>query len=333
MLRLRGGRVVTANDLASSFEVSVRTIYRDIEALSALGVPIFAERGRVGGFKLLDGYFLPALAFTVEEAVSLMLGVTMLRSLRVRPYATALDNAERKLLAAMPEHLSAMLSEAQRFIGFEPAPESVFQSDSDISDLQDPPSDSERAAIDTFFEAVLAGNQVRMLYRSPYRASNDEVLAAPFAVFCDRQRWYLAGELVERPGSTHLWRADRVLRIERMREHASEDSTFDVRSLLGRAWLRNAMLEWSRTSPVRIRLSSSMVERVQQDWYYRHASFDHDGDGSVVMSFGEDRREHVFELLRWLGPGAELLEPEGWRREFIDELIKMVEAYRAPTIS
>ena len=59
LLLLRGGRPVSATELARRFEVSSRTIYRDIETLSSLGVPVFADMGRNGGFKLREGYFLP----------------------------------------------------------------------------------------------------------------------------------------------------------------------------------------------------------------------------------------------------------------------------------
>ncbi len=326
LLRLRGGHVVTANDLATRFEVSPRTIYRDVETLSGLGVPIYAERGRVGGFKLLDGYFLPALAFSSEEAISLTLGITMLRGLRVRPYAAALDNAERKLLAAMPTHLSTMLSDATRFIGFEPAPESAFQSDAAVSDLHDPPSESERGAIDLFLESILDGTQVRMDYRSPYRAEASEVTVAPRALFCDRQRWYLVGERVDK-GAARLWRADRIVRIDRTHERVDTTRQFDVKPMLGRAWLGSAMREWSREAPVRIRLSSEMAERLRHDWYYSHAIFETADDESIVMTFGENRREHVFELLRWLGRGAELLEPVEWRRTFQDEMLAIAAVY------
>lgn len=327
LLRLRGGQVVSATELASAFEVTARTIYRDVDALSAMGVPIYAERGRTGGFRLLDGYFLPALAFTQEEATSLALGVAMLRGQRLRPYTTALESAERKLLAAMPERLSATLAQAARFIGFEADPEGQLQSDTEISSLQDPPLEAERNAVDTFLGCILSGTQVRLRYRSPYRAEASEVTAAPRAIFSDRQRWYLVGEPVDRAGETRLWRADRVIEIDATNQPVTENRQFDLRRLLGRAWLRSAMSEWSREAPVRIKLTTKQADRLRQDWYYRHAGFDQPEAGQVMMTFGEDRQEYVFELLRWLGQGAELLEPAEWRRSFQQEMAAMAAAY------
>src|SRR3954469_10782685 len=93
LLLLRSGAGISARELARRFEVSTRTIYRDIEALSALGVPVYAERGRGGGIRLLEGYFLPPVSFTQREALSLLLGVTLLGSLRGRPFAAEMETA------------------------------------------------------------------------------------------------------------------------------------------------------------------------------------------------------------------------------------------------
>ena len=73
LLLLRGGRAVPAGELARRFGVSRRTIYRDLEALSAAGVPVYAERGRGGGTRLLEGYFLPPLMFSRGEGIALLL--------------------------------------------------------------------------------------------------------------------------------------------------------------------------------------------------------------------------------------------------------------------
>ena len=59
LLLLRNGKTASAVDLARRFGVSPRTIYRDVERLGAVGVPVYAEMGRLGGFRLMEGYFLP----------------------------------------------------------------------------------------------------------------------------------------------------------------------------------------------------------------------------------------------------------------------------------
>jgi DNA topoisomerase-3 len=88
LLLLRGGKAISATDLSERFEVSTRTIYRDIETLSSLGVPVYAEKGRAGGFRLVEGYFLPPVMFSVREAISLVLGLSLLRNLRADVLST-----------------------------------------------------------------------------------------------------------------------------------------------------------------------------------------------------------------------------------------------------
>ena len=105
LLLLRSGQAVPAADIGRRFGVSRRTVHRDMDALSALGIPVYAERGRGGGFRLLPGYFLPPIMFAEEEAISLVLGLISLGSLHAAPHGAALETAERKLLAALPERL------------------------------------------------------------------------------------------------------------------------------------------------------------------------------------------------------------------------------------
>jgi hypothetical protein len=97
--------------------------------------------------------------------------------------------------------------------------------------------------------------------------------------------------------------------------------------MLGRAWLGAAMESWTREAPVRIRLTPSQTARLRDDWYYRHANFQELPDGAAIVTFGQDHPQVVLEVLRWLGPGAELLEPLEWRSLARDELSEMVAAY------
>jgi predicted DNA-binding transcriptional regulator YafY len=88
------------------------------------------------------------------------------------------------------------------------------------------------------------------------------------------------------------------------------------------------MEHWRQRAPVTIRLLPAQAQRLQQDWYYRHAHFVPDPPAHVLMTFGEQDSAIVLELLRWLGPGAELLEPAAWRAKLREELQQMLVPYR-----
>jgi predicted DNA-binding transcriptional regulator YafY len=148
-------------------------------------------------------------------------------------------------------------------------------------------------------------------------------------VFWDRDHWYLVGTVSARRQTPRLGRADRVLALTPHARSARPPARFDIRDYLGRGWLRTAMGEWAEQAPVAIRLSRRQAERVQQDWYYEHATFRPLGADAVLMTFGDDDREAVLALLRWLGPGAELIEPAAWRAVIRDELRALSHTYAA----
>jgi predicted DNA-binding transcriptional regulator YafY len=330
LLVLRGGKTFSAPELSRRFEVSIRTIYRDIETLCAVGVPIYAEMGRAGGFRLVEGYFLPPVMFSVGEAVSLLLGLALLRSLHARPFAAEIETADQKLLAAVPDQLRAVLAKTQQIIGFESMPADIFHPERSDPHRSTGASDAESReglVISVFLQAVFDRNTVTLDYRSPYGARTEPLIVTPCGLLWDRDRWYLAGKQAERADDVRLWRADRVRAIEPYTPATGVDPTFDVGALLGHTWLRSAMARWRRASPVVIRLSEQQAERLKQDWYYRHAGFEDLPGDQVLMTFGEDDREVVLSLLRWLGPGAELVAPEAWRALARAELAEMLAVY------
>ena len=84
------------------------------------------------------------------------------------------------------------------------------------------------------------------------------------------------------------------------------------------------MARWAVESPVVLSITPAQAERLRADWYYGYARFAPGHDGRVRMTFGEDDQPVVFALLRWLGPGARLVEPAAWRQAWRDQLEMML---------
>ena len=121
---------VTAEGLAERFGVSVRTIYRDLDALGDAGLPLIAERGRGGGYALERGYSLPPVNFTPREAAVLVALGRWARELRVLPFVETLARALEKVRGALSASAQRELierAEGLKFIGVPtlPAPEAV----------------------------------------------------------------------------------------------------------------------------------------------------------------------------------------------------------------
>ena len=156
LLQTRGR--LTAEDLARELEVSVRTVHRDIEELSASGIPIFAERGSHGGFQLVEGYRTRLTGLTPAEAETLFLSGTPGPAAQLG-LGTVLAAAQLKVLAALPPELRSRASRInQRFHLDAPG---WFQEEESAASLQ------------PIAAAVWADRRLRMNYR---RGTDDGVV-------------------------------------------------------------------------------------------------------------------------------------------------------------
>ena len=112
-LRARAPRPVAAPDLARHFEVSVRTVERDIQALLEAGVPIWTERGRRGGYTLDPATTLPPLNLTTREATAIVIALS---ALGTSPFSESGRSARQKIVAVMPDRDSGHLTAFARRI-------------------------------------------------------------------------------------------------------------------------------------------------------------------------------------------------------------------------
>lgn len=322
LLLLTGGKLVPATTLAERFQVSLRTIYRDIDRLIALGVPVDAERGAEGGYRLASGYLQPPVALSRNETAALLAAMALVRSSRTVPLAAELDAAEKKLLASLPKSVHGLLKDADRIVGIEPIPPDIFHSGTRAE-----PTEDWQKALDGFMAGILEGKRVRFEHVNPVRKTVKSHDVEPYGVMFDRDLWYLAGHCVD-TDLLKVYRADRVRDLEISGMFFRPNKEFSIQSLLGGAWLSNAMRRWEQEEAIaEVLITPAQARKLGADWYYRHAVFTPAKDGRVLISIPSTERARILPLVRWLGPGAELVGPENLRQDLSAELEELAALY------
>ena len=193
LLLLQDGPL-TSDEIARRFEMSRRTILRDVQALSEMGVPVIAREGPGGGYSLAADYRTEPLPFTRNEAFLLLLALDALQQLSDLPFKQEMTTLETKLRALLPP---GQVSEARGLL-------------SRIG-LQV----SARAQRSPFLEALLAaaqaGRWLRVVYHSAERTSTQHLL--PRQIYAQDGLWYCRAYAYER-GEERTYRVDRIQALE-----------------------------------------------------------------------------------------------------------------------
>ncbi|HBF84892.1 MAG TPA: DNA-binding transcriptional regulator [Streptomyces sp.] len=192
LLLLQTRALVPATELAERLEVSVRTIYRDVEALSASGVPVYAERGRNGGIALLPGFRTDVTGLTQDESRALFV-LAAQGAHTALGLDAALGSALRKVMAALPAPHRPAAEQTSRRILVDP-----------VRWLSGPPT-----AVDVgdLHDAVFADRRLRLRYRHSGTDTPRTYTVDPYGLVVKAGVWYLIADL---DGEPRLFRADRV---------------------------------------------------------------------------------------------------------------------------
>ena len=228
LLQTRGQ--LTARQLADELEVSLRTIYRDLEGLAAAGIPVYAERGPSGGYRLVEGYRTRLTGLNADEAEALFLSGLGGAAAQLG-LGTVLAAAQLKVLAAMPPELRGRASRVrERFLLVAPG---WFREDEELP------------ALATIAQAVWEGHRVHMSYDR--RPGPVERTVEPFGLVLKAGIWYL---VARREGSLRTYRVSRILEATELDESFDRPIDFD----LGAYWGSSTEVFESSLRQVAVRL-------------------------------------------------------------------------------
>lgn len=294
LLRQRGR--LSADTLARELEVSTRTVLRDIEALSAAGVPVYAERGRHGGFALLPGFQTELTGLTHDEALALLIAGSR-RGGQAFGLGSALASAMLKVVDALPASYRETAADAARRLLVDP--------ETDLLARRLVTEELPEAVVAEVRRAVLAGHKLRIRYAAVDREPQWRTVD-PIGLVTVREQGYL---LATRAGADRTYRLSRILAAEGLPEPAQRPDQVD----LDRAW---------QDRSTRFRTGGDQVTVVVRVDPARQAELagtalavradEADPDGRLEVAF-QDRR-HAEWALWQLGPDAEVLAPQ-WLRD------------------
>lgn len=284
MLEIQASDGKRVEDLARRFETSKRTIYRDIQALCEMGVPLVAEPGR--GYTLTTGYFLPPLAFTVDEAALLLLGVDAIASSFDMEYRTAAEWAGRKIASILPDDVSQRvnsLRDSLRFIN--------------TSDLK--PREIETLQI--LRRAIFKQQTVRFRYYARYPNDGHVSLrdADPYALVFVNGDWLMIGYC-------RLRSDRRTFRLSRIEEISFTPRTFERPADYRVTEEKHRAA--SRTVVARVLFDEDALPWVMEDRFFFIDTREETEDGLVVTLRPRNLDEIVAWVLSW-GRRARVLEP------------------------
>jgi predicted DNA-binding transcriptional regulator YafY len=297
---------LTARDLAERLEISERTVLRDMDALSAAGVPVVADRGPGGGWRLVDGYQTKLTGLTATEIQTLFFAhpPQLFAALGLGPAAEA---AWLKLRAALPVASQQQAERARRSVLIDPR---GWQESQSI------------ASLPVLLDALWRGRRIRFIYERGLGEAGER-LVNPLGLVARGSVWYL---VASRDDQLRTYRVSRV-RDAMLDEHPSvgpenfdltaywETSTAEFRERLPRYYatflVAPSVMRWARYR----------AWRVEEE---------HEEGSRVRIRVRFDAEEEGLQFALSFGPDIEVIEPPELRNKVLEAARGTLERYVSP---
>ncbi|HEB4953561.1 TPA: YafY family transcriptional regulator [Bacillus cereus] len=276
-------KAFTAQEIADEFNISVRTVHRYILDLSDMGLPIYAEQGRNGGYKVLTNRVIPPILFTEEEAVSIFFAFQSLSYYRDLPFNTEINSVTHKLYSSLQHDAKAKVDKIRSYIAF-----------------WNPKRTIETPLLNEVLTAAIENKNLHFQYESKSRIKTKHV--HPIGVYAHDGLWYLPAYdfNVEK---TLLYRVDRILSILSTEEN--EDTFMNLEE-----WFASNSHVVHNPTQLHVLLSTEGVRQCKSVPYLEEfVVTNKNGTGYIHSTIDKGEINFITPLFYRLGKDAKVLEP------------------------
>lgn len=286
---LQGRHRVDIKEMADRYEISERTIYRDLKSLQESGVPIACEPGR--GYYIVRGYHLPPVMFSKEEAAALLAGERVMQKWNdtalIKSYHSALDKIRAVLSPDEKEYLDTMDRHIHAF---------NFYDDYKIS--------TDPEVFGFLQNAIFQKDVIFINYHTPYKEESTNRDVEPLGLFLMENYWYLAAWCRLR-NDYRMFRIDRIAQYHRSKVKFVENNAHSLKEFYDRSLHKERDLH-----PVVVRFDKSMIRYIGDQKYYHGLMSEAEVENGVEMTFLCPSYEYFSRWLLMWGGSFEVLEPE-----------------------
>ncbi len=306
VVHLQGRRLVRAEDIAAHFEISIRTVYRDIAALGEAGIPVMGEAGV--GYGLAKGYHLPPVMFTTEEASALFMGAKLVDHLTDASLRKQMESALLKIRSVLPrerqdgldrlERSTAVIGEGNALM---PIPR--FNSRT-LSPIQRSLAERRVLALD---------------YLGAQRREVTQREVEPLGLVFYSDNWHLIA-------FCRLRHAVRDFRTDRICQLTLRDETFSGHAEFSLERYLETAAHDGKFQSARVRFKPERMDRVRREWQCRLVEETEKPEGVEVTLLAYSLEWLAFWVFSF-GNDAEVIAPQSLKSMVVAEAMQVAQKY------
>lgn len=294
-------RQFTASEVARDFDISVRTAHRYLLELDGMGVPLYTEQGKNGGYRLLSGRMLPPIIFNEDEALAIFFAFQSLQYYKSLPFEVDITSASRKLFLGLPQDVKPQVESLKSTLVF-----------------WHRKRECETPLLKNLLQKSIQRTTVKIKYQSKKETTERTIF--PIGVYSNDGIWYLPAYDYQKQG-IRLFRADRVIDIE------DAEGDFETVSTT----LMDILYDYKIKNPLHlyVELSSKGVIRCRDNPYFEtNVQHNSNGIGGYIDTvIDKSDLEFTGQFFMSLGQDAKVIEPEEMKEYILSFAKNLLEHY------
>jgi predicted DNA-binding transcriptional regulator YafY len=286
LIQLQSRKIVKAQDLADRFDISLRTVYRDISSLAEAGVPIIGEAGV--GYSIMDGYRLPPVMFTKEEARTFITAEKLMEKFTDLSTQSQYQSAMFKIKSVLRSSEKSMVENLENHIEIRQSSKPFYAENSNT--------------LDVLLKSITERKVTRINYSSLSVEDLTDRVIEPVGIYHENNYWYTIAYCHLRNGYRNF-RSDRILKIE-LTDQPFQHKHAPLKDFLAEAWdSQNLRL-------IRIRIEKKQAKYIRNEKYYYGFVSEVSLENEVEMTFLTAYMEGFARWYLMLATHACIMEPE-----------------------